>query len=119
MKKLGILLTVLVMAMLTLTACGGDKKASGENQVVNVELNDEYKIKLDKTDVKVGSVTFKVKNSGAIVHNFVTGGQTLSVPAGQSAELTVTYKEAGDQKLVCTEAGHEALGMHTTLKVGK
>ena len=84
-----------------------------------------------------GAITFRVKNSGTMMHEFdiyksslaldklpVNASQQVDegspnvetieasepIPAGSTSEITATLK-AGDYYLVCNQPGHYALGM--------
>jgi uncharacterized cupredoxin-like copper-binding protein len=107
---------------------------------VNVTLTD-MQISVDRTTILEGSVIFVVKNSGAIVHEFVvlhtdvpqdklapdraqdgkvdeTGnvGETGEVNPGESKTFTITIP-AGAYVLLCNEVGHYAAGMHLAFTV--
>lgn len=77
----------------------------------------EFKFKFSKTSVPHGSVTFTIKNTGKVGHDFKIGGKkTPLIGAGKSAKLTVTLK-AGKAAYLCTVPGHAAAGMKGSLKV--
>jgi uncharacterized cupredoxin-like copper-binding protein len=107
---------------------------------VNVTLTDMH-ISVDRTSILEGSVIFVVKNSGAVVHEFVvlhtdvpqdklvadraqdgkvdeTGnvGETGEVDPGESKTFTITIP-AGAYVLLCNEVGHYAAGMHLAFTV--
>lgn len=107
---------------------------------VNVTLTD-MQISVDRTTILEGSVIFVVKNSGAVVHEFVvlhtdvpqdklvpdraqdgkvdeTGnvGETGEVNPGESKTFTITIP-AGAYVLICNEVGHYAAGMHLAFTV--
>jgi uncharacterized cupredoxin-like copper-binding protein len=76
----------------------------------------EFKFTIAKS-AKAGSVTFVVKNSGALPHDFkIAGKKTPLLQSGQSAKLTVTLK-AGSYPYLCAVSGHAAAGMKGVLKV--
>jgi len=75
-------------------------------------------------------VTFKVKNGGALPHDFkvcsspkggsansCAGRSTPLLSPGQSATLTVTFKTAGTYEYQCAVSGHAAAGMKGDIKV--
>jgi plastocyanin len=69
--------------------------------------------------VPSGTVTFSVKNNGAVEHNFVikeAGTRLDGIQPGQTKELTVTLKP-GTYTILCDIAGHEEAGMHATFTV--
>jgi uncharacterized cupredoxin-like copper-binding protein len=70
-------------------------------------------------EVPSGTVTFAVKNDGAVEHNFVikeTGTRLDGIQPGQTKELTATL-QPGTYTILCDIAGHEEAGMHTTITV--
>jgi cytoskeletal protein RodZ len=79
----------------------------------------EFTIVLPSPELEAGEITFNVKNEGKLPHDLAIKGmkeQTKLIPAGGSAELTVTLK-AGDYELWCTVPGHEAAGMKLEISV--
>ena len=79
----------------------------------------EFKIALPTTQFKAGKITFLAKNEGKIPHDLAvkqTGAKTKLIPAGGSADLTVTLKP-GTYELYCTVPGHEAAGMKIDITV--
>jgi uncharacterized cupredoxin-like copper-binding protein len=109
---------------------------SGE---VKVALTDAMRFTPDPITVKAGEeVTFVVKNEGVIVHEFFVGTEdeqvdhaaemamggmshghdnALSLKAGESGSLTMTFAEAGSLLVGCHEPGHYEAGMKATLTV--
>jgi len=79
----------------------------------------EFKIALPSSELKAGKITLRVKNEGKIPHDLAVKGmdaKTKLIPAGGSAELTVTLKP-GSYELWCTVPGHEAAGMKLDITV--
>ena len=82
-------------------------------------IETEFKIALPSTQLKAGKITFQVKNEGKIPHDLAvkqTGDKTALIPAGGTAELTVTL-QPGTYLLYCTVPGHEAAGMKLDITV--
>jgi uncharacterized cupredoxin-like copper-binding protein len=82
-------------------------------------IETEFKIALPTTQLKAGKITFQVKNDGKIPHDLAVKGTsdtTELIPAGGTAELTVTL-EPGKYLLYCTVPGHEAAGMKIDITV--
>ena len=90
----------------------------------------EFHITLSTSSVKHGAVTFSVKNSGALAHDFkvcssnkggkataCAGKVTAMINPGKSATLSVTLAKAGSYEYLCTVPGHAAGGMKGVLKV--
>ncbi len=70
-----------------------------------------------------GELTFTIKNSGAIEHNFVvenSGGRRLAeipvIEPGQTLEATATIS-AGTFTIYCSLPGHREAGMVARLSV--
>ena len=80
----------------------------------------EFKFKLSRTSVPVGTVTFKVTNKGKIGHNFTIAGKlTPLIRPGKSVTLKVVFKKKGKYAYLCTVPGHARLGMKGVLGVGQ
>jgi uncharacterized cupredoxin-like copper-binding protein len=78
----------------------------------------EFRFKLSKSKVPTGTVVFKVKNVGQIVHDFkINGKKTKNLAPGKSQAIKVTFKKAGKYAYLCTVTGHAAAGMKGTLTV--
>lgn len=78
----------------------------------------EFKFALSKKSVHKGKVTFRIKNTGAVKHDFkIAGHKSKTVNKGKSTTLTVTFKKAGKYKYTCTIDGHAGLGMKGTFTV--
>jgi nitrite reductase (NO-forming) len=80
----------------------------------------EFKFKLSRTSVPVGTVIFTVVNKGKIAHDFkINGKKTPLIKPGKKATLTVVFKKAGKFAYLCTVPGHAAAGMKGVLGVGQ
>jgi uncharacterized cupredoxin-like copper-binding protein len=72
----------------------------------------EFKIVLSSKSAKRGIVAFKVKNVGALPHDFsISGRKTKLLKHGQSDTLRVTFLRKGTYPYKCTVSGHAKLGM--------
>ena len=118
----------LSVVALAIAACGtGATQAPAGSpttppaDVVPVEAS-EYKFAPAAITVEAGDVTFQVKNTGTIEHEFeIFKGEAVvdeieGLVPGLTRELTVTL-EPGDYTFVCKLAGHEEQGMTGTLTV--
>jgi len=100
--------------------------------IVNVTAGkpSEFRFTLSTKSVKVGTVTFKFANKGALSHtlkfcsspkggtaNSCAGKGTPQVSHGGTATLTVTFTKPGSYEYLCTVPGHAAAGMKGVLKV--
>lgn len=117
-------LTLLATASLTAALAGADAVAAkptaaeqAQATVVTVSLS-EYGIKLSKSVIPTGAVTFRVVNNGKAKHAFRAAGRaTPMLRPGQAARLTVEFTKPGTVTLVCTVSGHARRGMTRKLTV--
>jgi uncharacterized cupredoxin-like copper-binding protein len=106
--------------------------------MVNVSLNDNLTITMDRTTVYAGPIVFGVTNRGAMTHEFLVLatstapadnpeepgkvsedaniGETGQVPPGRFSGLGLAL-EPGTYMVICNEPGHFAGGMHLKLTV--
>ena len=105
------------------------------SQVVPVELADSLTITPGKINVVAGTpVKFVVTNTGALEHTFFIGSdkeqkqreaQTgepgknrfITVPPGETVELTMTFAEPGKTIAGCTIPGHYSGGMKAAVTI--
>ena len=143
--------TMPIVIALVLAACsssspspsaGGGGGGTG-GTTVNVTLS-EFKVELDKTEIPSGSVTFQVKNSGAITHEFVvfktdlaadalpkasdedevneddasltSMGEVEDVEVGATKSFTADL-QPGDYVAICNVETHYMAGMHIAFTV--
>jgi uncharacterized cupredoxin-like copper-binding protein len=133
-------LKLAVLLAVTAALAVGCVAAPAQGGTVNATLSD-MKISLDRTSVPAGTITFVVKNTGAVEHELVvlqtdtaqdkigsdmdevgkmdeTGnvGETGDMNIGETKTVTITLP-AGHYVLMCNEVGHYAAGMHMTFTV--
>jgi predicted lipoprotein with Yx(FWY)xxD motif/uncharacterized cupredoxin-like copper-binding protein len=109
---------------------GVQATATARNTVVTVTAGkpSEFKFKLSKARVPVGTVTFKITNKGALAHDFkvcskgglaytCTGKSSSLLTPRKSESLTVAFKKKGSYEYLCTVPGHAAAGMKGNLNV--
>jgi plastocyanin len=84
----------------------------------------EYSIAPYRTTVPPGIVRFNVRNFGEDGHNLTVLGPDGKVVAAspeikslKQFALSVRLKRPGTYRLVCTIAGHKALGMRSKIRV--
>jgi uncharacterized cupredoxin-like copper-binding protein len=126
-------LIVLVVAVLTLTACGG---AGGSSTTIDVVFTD-FMFTPNTFVIPAGQeITLTATNNGAVVHNFVimnfgtTVGDNfgdedegniyweVEVDPGGSKSVTFTApSEAGEYQVICRTEGHIIAGMIGDLTV--
>jgi uncharacterized cupredoxin-like copper-binding protein len=90
---------------------------------ITVTGSDDFRFNPSTITVKAGQpleVTFQ--NGGEILHDF-TAQQGLTTPVvitedgGKSGTATITYAKPGTYKFLCSQPGHDQLGMHGTITV--
>ena len=131
MRHRVVLAGLLLLAAGLAVACGpggGGGQGGGEGQpggggtggaggTVNV-TESEWAIRIP-ADVPSGTVTFTVKNDGAVEHNFViqeTSQRLDGIQPGQTKTLQATL-QPGTYTVVCDIPGHSEAGMTTTMTV--
>ena len=139
MKTKTTAVTLLLLAALTvgLGAAGATPGRSQAPSKVGVVLS-EWKLVPSATTLRAGKVTFRVKNDGAIEHEFVvlrtdshhhalkvkkavaveTGklGKIPKIVPGQERSLTLSLKP-GKYVLICNLLGHYKAGQYAALRV--
>jgi plastocyanin len=122
------LLSVAIVAMLVLAACGSgdddDDDASGDSGELSgtpVAMQDAMRFDPDTLTVKAGSeVEIALTNEGAIEHNMTIEDADVDqdLDGGESTSFTFTAPDApGEYQIHCNVPGHEAAGMVATLIV--
>ena len=103
---------------LSLTAVGAAAARPDAVHTAKVKVTaKDFSFALSPTTVAHGRVTFEIKNSGAVMHDFdIAGHRSKTVGPGKSTTLTVTLK-AGKWPYKCTIDDHASLGMKGTLHV--
>jgi uncharacterized cupredoxin-like copper-binding protein len=121
------LLTLLILVILILSACGGDNSPTTNPSVT---LTD-FAYSPTQVTVPAGEeITLDAANNGAVIHNFIimnlgTSVGTeytaedeanvywkLEIPAGGSSTATFTAPtEPGQYEVVCSTPGHVQAGM--------
>ena len=103
-------------AVALLAACGGGSSGPPAG-AITVKLTD-YKFDPASISAPSGKVVFYLVNSGTTAHDMVIRDATKKelagsevVAAGDSKVFTVDNITAGSYVIVCTQTGHEALGM--------
>jgi plastocyanin len=118
------LLSVAIVAMLVLAACGSgddDDDDAAELTGTPVAMKDSMKFEPDTLTVKAGSeVEIALTNDGAIKHNFSIDDADVDkdLEGGKSESFTFTAPDSpGEYKIHCAIPGHESAGMVATLIV--
>lgn len=127
----------LIVAALSLAACGGGQKPaqqppaqppvaeqpaapvpSGQGQVVKVEMS-EFKFTVSPTEIPAGPMTFELVNVGTVEHSFIIEGTDVKseqIRPGQSVTVQATL-QPGTYTAVCDVPGHKEAGMTMQLTV--
>src|SRR5262245_24883320 len=89
-----------LVAVLSLCLLGAAAAAPKATTTINVTITDKA-IKLSKKTASAGDVvTFAVKNSGKVRHNFaIAGKHTPTLAHNKTAKLAVTFSKAGSFKI--------------------
>jgi uncharacterized cupredoxin-like copper-binding protein len=145
MKKVGALL-VLVLAALTLVACGssssssestatttettaestgGGSESSGKGSVVKIEAapGSELAFVQKEAKAKAGPVVIEFTNPQSLSHDVAvedSSGEEVGgteLVAGGKTVATIGSLKPGEYKFYCTVPGHREAGMEGTLKV--
>ncbi len=109
-----------VIAMLLLAACGGQAapaSAPAASNQVSVVVK-EWAIEPKNLTAKAGDVTFSIKNTGNIEHDFsIEGtGKSDAILAAETKTLKVNLKP-GTYNIICSLSGHKEAGMEGKLVV--
>ena len=136
MKKI---LSILVISMLALSACG---QASAQPGAAKVTVTmTEWAVNLSQASIPAGKVTFVLKNTGTVTHELIIAktdlaqdklpiqtedplkvdesasiGEIGDVDAGQTKE-DIFDLAPGSYVLMCNEQSHYMAGMHIAFTV--
>lgn len=119
---------VVVAALLAMGAAGAALAgvvATGDKSTTRVTVTErEYRLTLSRTHLAAGKYTLVAVNKGTLAHSLEIAGPGMknrriagTIRPGASGSLSVTLK-TGSYSIWCPVAGHAALGMKTTLRVG-
>ena len=103
-----------VIGVVAVVALLNNNSASSEVSV-QVELS-EFKIAMSSSAVQPGDITFQIKNSGTVAHNFVIpklNVRSEMINPGESTSVVVPGVVVGDYEINCEVSGHLAAGMKT------
>jgi uncharacterized cupredoxin-like copper-binding protein len=104
--------------VLTPLAAAHTARAARTTATIQVKAGEMYFRLSTKSVSKPGPVTFVVKNSGRLSHDFrIDGKQTALLAPGKTATLAVRFTKAGKYPYLCTVPGHAAAGMKGVFSV--
>jgi uncharacterized cupredoxin-like copper-binding protein len=118
MRKTFLIATACAAALVPAAAYASPSAHVAKKAKISVKASD-FKFKLSKMSVAKGTtVTFTVKNTAKITHNFkIDGKVTPMIKGGKSAKLVVKFTKSGKFPYLCTVPGHAAAGMKGTFTV--
>jgi plastocyanin len=119
---------VVIAALLAMGAAGAALAgvvATGGTSTTRVTVTEkEYRLTLSRTHLAAGKYTLVAVNKGMLAHSLDIAGPGMksrriagTIKPGATGSLSVTLK-TGSYSIWCPVAGHAALGMKTTLRVG-
>jgi plastocyanin len=122
MLRLGLLLLLLLALP---AACGGEDGTEGNaaaGDTLEIVLSD-FAVEPPTGSLEPGSYTARVVNEGGTVHALKVDGPTgetesAQLQPGESVELELDLREAGEYELTCPVGDHRDRGMEATLAVG-
>lgn len=118
--------------------------ADDADRTIDITANDDLTFSPTEFTVSAGeTVTFRISNPGNLVHDFTLGddetqdaheaemmemmesgemmmhdeANAISLPAGETKEITWQFTEAGSVLIGCHQTGHYAAGMRGTITV--
>ncbi|MEO5918772.1 MAG: plastocyanin/azurin family copper-binding protein [Candidatus Limnocylindrales bacterium] len=123
-------------------AFGQPADPTSADRTIEIVAQDNFTFDPDQTSITVGeTVTFRVRNAGAIAHELTLGPialqqehetemqampsgmmmadepNAIAVQPGETRELTWTFTQAGTFQYACHEPGHYGAGMFGTITV--
>jgi glucose/arabinose dehydrogenase len=115
-RALAILVTLAAAA--SLSAAETHTSVAPPKVTIDVVAKD-FSFALSRRSVPRGAqVTFRVRNRGAVPHDFVIAGRrTRVLRPGQSATLKVRFRKKGPKRFLCSVSGHVRLGMKGAIGV--
>lgn len=125
------------------TGFGEPAEAGDADRVIEMTAHDDFRFDPAQITITAGeTITFRVTNVGNLPHDFTLGDEAtqdeheeemsemaeseemmhdepnvLSLPAGETHELTWHFTEPGPVLIGCHEVGHYAAGMMATITV--
>ena len=135
MRSMRLLLAI--PAILALAGCAGATVMPSPTEpagprVIEITASDDLKFTPATVSVKAGeAVIFRVKNTGAIVHEFMVGPsdqvnadggdaakELEDIEGGQSKDLPFTFGTTGTFSFACHVPGHFEAGMKGDVTLG-
>lgn len=130
LKKLLALISIAMIAMLMLAACGDDDDPTatpadtgtgGNGEAIHVQMLDTMRFDPDTITVAAGQqVTIDLENAGVIPHTFTVdeANADFELDGGERETFTFTApSDPGEYEIYCAIPGHREAGMVATLVV--
>jgi uncharacterized cupredoxin-like copper-binding protein len=103
---------IATLALAPLGAARTDRQTAVNATTIHVSAGEFYFKLTAKSIARPGKVTFVVKNTGHVMHDFkIDAKKTPLIQPGKTATLVVTFKKKGSYPYLCTVPGHSAAGM--------
>jgi uncharacterized cupredoxin-like copper-binding protein len=111
---------LVVVAGLTVAACGGSDDDAGDEptgdvQTLTITSRDDLRFDRTTLTATAGAVRFVHENDGNLDHTFLIDGADIRLVNDDSATIELA---AGEYTFYCDVAGHRSAGMEGTLTVG-
>lgn len=131
MKRFALFLSVGLVAILALAACGGDDdngngddNGGGDGTSLSMEMGEMY-FDPDSIDASPGDeVSIDFNNEGTMLHDFTIddlGGERIHVEVASgesdSTSFTIPDDASGEIEFYCTVPGHREGGMEGVINV--
>ena len=116
------LLSVAIVAMFALTACGDDGEPFDATSLTGTPVSmTEMEFDPDQLTVKAGeNVEIALVNNGSVKHNLSIDEVDIDVDLNQNNGISFDFTapdSPGEYKIYCAIPGHESAGMTATLIV--
>lgn len=130
-KRLGLFLSIAMVSLVVLAACGGDDDGNGNGNggdngggdSIDMEMGEMY-FDPDSISGDAGdSLTINLENAGSQLHDFTIddlNGERVHVEVAAGEEDSVTLDlpdESGEIEFYCSVPGHRESGMEGVLTV--
>jgi uncharacterized cupredoxin-like copper-binding protein len=113
-----VIFTAALVALAATTAAWAARPATKPQKSTVVVSMYEMGLKLSKTVVHRGTVTFQITNVGKVEHDFaLPTARSATINGGEKTTLVAKFSKPGKYTFICTVEGHASLGMMGRLTV--